>query len=250
MLTTGNKISPDDISKDIRLILWSFRLHYERRYFHHRFWEKETQAAEFASKIEPFPRLESVAEHSWHVSDCVLILAPHFPEVNLDKAVKLALLHDKMEGIIGDKNPVGRDGTGMKTHAFSEKSQKDKFDQELAAIIDYSQMLRQCLREEHVALLLEALHSSSIESRFVKAVDKIQSLAYVITIKRGCFTRKHLKFTLAYSKKTVDYFPPLSDHYKALRALLLESVKKGSDFSPDDVLAELNTKQLPLDFED
>ena len=69
----------EDVECDIDVILWSMNLYKIRRYTHQRFWESETLDAVYANRIEPFPRLESVAEHSWHVADTVLLLGGHFP---------------------------------------------------------------------------------------------------------------------------------------------------------------------------
>src|SRR5881227_2881552 len=101
-------------------MFWSMNLYKVRRYKRQRFWEAETLQTEYAELIEPFPHLESVAEHSWHVADTVLLLGGHFPSLNLDHCVKLAIIHDKMEILIGDKSPIGRSGTGSSTHAFNE----------------------------------------------------------------------------------------------------------------------------------
>src|ERR1700677_4110441 len=58
-------VTDEDADRDLDVIAWSMRLASIRRYFHQRFWEQETTEAEFASRLEPKPRLESVAEHSW-----------------------------------------------------------------------------------------------------------------------------------------------------------------------------------------
>src|SRR6185369_4217888 len=76
-------IDKGEAKKDIDAILWSMRLCSIRRYFHQRFWENETAEAEYASRVEASPRLESVADHSWHVADTVLLLASHFPSLDL-----------------------------------------------------------------------------------------------------------------------------------------------------------------------
>ena len=82
-------ISPAEIRRDIDTMLWSMRLCSIRRYFHQRFWEAETTEAEYASRLEASPRLESVAEHSWHVADTVVLLGGHFPSLNVHRCVTL-----------------------------------------------------------------------------------------------------------------------------------------------------------------
>ncbi len=128
----------DEVKKDIDLILWSTRLSELYRFTHQRFWETETLANEMALKIEgedkdrkPVPRAESVAEHSWHIADIILIIAPRFPQLQIERCLLHAILHDKLEIITGDKNPLGKNGKGTKTHAFNptKKSVKDMVDE-------------------------------------------------------------------------------------------------------------------------
>ena len=130
-------IDADDVKRDIDVLLWSMRLQWVRRYYRQQFWEKEATAASFAELVEPFPRLETVAEHSWHVADCTLLLADHFPELDPDHCVVLALLHDKLEIVTGDPSLVGRDGMGQKTHAFNPERRFSKVERERYALKTY-----------------------------------------------------------------------------------------------------------------
>ena len=242
------KISPEDAKRDIDVILWSMKLCSLRRYFRQRFWEAETQAAEFAERIEPFPRLETVAEHSWHVADTVLILGGHFPWLNIDHCVKLAILHDKMEILIGDKDPVGRNGTGSKTHAFniSMRDKKDSF--ERMAIKKYLSKLRPSVQRAQSAALHEILEGKSYEARFVKAVDKVQALAYVVLKKKGIMPDRHLIFTLRYSSKVLEHCPELVAHYSELRSRLLIQVARRRNTTIENIELVAQEPQLSFDF--
>ena len=109
----------------------------------------------FADRLESYPRLETVAEHSWAVADSVILLAPNFPYLHRAHAVELAVLHDKMEIAIGDLNPLGRDGTGERGHAFNIDKQLDKHRREMVAIESYAQVFA----EENALDKLEAFTS-------------------------------------------------------------------------------------------
>ena len=225
----------DNVRQDVDALLNSLRLYEVRRFMHQRFWEEETKAAEYAAQIEAGPRLESVAEHSWHVADAVLLLASHFPFVDEFNALRLAILHDKMEIFIGDRSPVGRDGTGRLTHAFNPDARWDKERDEESAISKYLEGLRPSCRPDHAHSLHEILHGRSIDARFVKAVDKLAGLAFVVTKKRGAMLDKHLFFTLRYSEKAVEYFPPLELHYIELRRRLIRSLAKRREARVSDI---------------
>lgn len=240
------QLSAEDVKRDVDVVLWSMRLCSIRRYFHQRFWEAETLDAEYAARVEPGIRLESVAEHSWHVADTVLLLAGHFDWLDLNRSVALALLHDKMEIVIGDKNPVGRSGTGLTTHAFNVDRRFLKENSERAAVAKYLWKLRPSARASQERLLLELLDGSTEESRFVKAIDKLQALAFVILKKKGNFLDKHLRFTVKYSEKVVGYFPPLRCHYDEIRSRLLVQVARRRGTTVGRLEGVIQDVQLPL----
>jgi 5'-deoxynucleotidase YfbR-like HD superfamily hydrolase len=241
-----SSVEPADLKRDIDTMLWSMKLCSIRRYFHQRFWETETMEAEYASRIEAFPRLETVADHSWHVADTVLLLGGHFTSLNLDRCLRLALLHDKMEISIGDKNPVGKSGTGESTHAFNFNRQAAKEAAERAAIEYYLSRIRPSAAPEQRALLFEVLEGQTPEARFVKAVDKLQALAFVMVKKRGAMVDKHLAFTLKYSEKAVAYFPDLREHYEELRSRLITRVARRRKVSIAELEDFLYNSQLSL----
>jgi 5'-deoxynucleotidase YfbR-like HD superfamily hydrolase len=213
-----------DIAADIFALLEGFALQQVRRYFHHRFWAEESTEADFADRAEPGLKLENVAAHSWHVADTTLLVLDHFEWLNRERCLSLALLHDKMEMYTGDANPVGRDGTGLSTHAFHELARSLKTEREIAALIRYASALRSQAAERQVGLLLEIINGDTDEARLVKAIDKLQALAFVHLEKRGALLDSHIRFTLAYSHKCCEYFPPLRGHYQFLRNLFLQEV--------------------------
>lgn len=239
-------ISHDDVMRDIDTILWSMRLHGIRRYFHQRFFEVESREADYASLIEPYPRLESVSEHSWHVADMVLILGPHFPGLDLFRSLSLAILHDKLEISTGDIAPIGRDGTGDKTHAFNVDLRIEKEVDEAEAAEEYLSRLSQGAMIFQRQLFSELISMETKEALFVKAVDKLQALAFVYMKKNGKFPDKHLRFTLQYTKKCVELFPPLSVHYEELKKRLMISVANQRKIKLKDITMKFQTQQLEL----
>lgn len=246
LLPSASPIDPADVKRDIDAMLWSMKLCSIRRYFHQRFWETETMEAEYASRLEPFPRLETVADHSWHVADTVLLLGGHFQPLNQDRCLRLAILHDKMEISIGDKNPVGKSGTGESTHAFNFNSQAAKEASERAAIERYISRIRSSAAADQRDLLIEVLEGRTTEARFVKAIDKLQALAFVTVKKRGVMVDKHLSFTLKYSEKAVIYFPDLRAHYEELKSRLIAKVAHKRKVSIPELEQLLYNSQLSL----
>lgn len=240
--------SEADVEQDIDVILWSVRLASIRRYFHQPFWKDESTDAEYANRVESYPRLESVAEHSWHVADIVLLLAPHFPAVNISRCAQLAILHDKLEIITGDLSPVDRSGTGASTHAFNEQKQVVKLMSEEEALELYLRRLRPSARELQRNALLEILAGTTLEARFVKAVDKLQALGFILLKKDGDFKDKHLTFSLRYAQKITLIFPPLRPYYEGLRRRLIGSVAERRGVGIDEIESLLGQQPvLPFD---
>ena len=235
-----------EISKDIDMILWSMKLSSIRRYFHQRFFESETIEAEYASRIEPHPRLETVSEHSWHVADIVLLLGPRFPGLDIYRCVSLAILHDKLEISIGDIAPIGRDGTGNKTHAFDLSYKKEKESKEIQAEKAYLDKLSENAHIIQKILFDELRELNTKEALFVKAIDKLQALAYVYVKKKGRFKDKHLRFTLQYTEKCIKLFPPLTVHYEDLKQRLFTSVSNERKLSLDRIVNMFESRQLNL----
>ncbi len=240
--------SDDDVRQDVDTLLWSLRLHGVRRFYRQRFWETEAKEAEYADRIEPWPKLESVSEHSWHVADSVLLLAPHFGRLDRGRCLEMAILHDKLEILIGDFSPVGRKGDGWDSHAFDPTLRIEKNGEERGALVRYLARLRPSLRGEQCGLFEEVLSGKTREAKFVKAVDKLQAFAFVVTKKAGKFANRHLQFTLRYVEKGVGDFPGLWRHYLELRRRMVEQVAVDREKSVAAIEGVLGLNQQELLF--
>ena len=47
-------------------------------------------------------RRESVAEHSWRVALMAMLMEDEFPELDIDKVIRMCLIHDLGEAFTGD----------------------------------------------------------------------------------------------------------------------------------------------------
>lgn len=214
----------DEAEKDIDVMIASLGLQSIRRYMDQYHWYEESRLARAADEVEPGLKLENVAAHSWHVADAILLLAPIFPEVEAGRALELAILHDKLELFTGDFDPVGPAGDGSNAHVFDPRASEAKTALELAALDHYVAQLRAPIRALHRDLLLDAIYARSPEARLVKAVDKLQALAFVLEKKGGRMTDEHLVFSLRYSMKAVDYFPKIVMHHRVLVRRLIRMI--------------------------
>jgi 5'-deoxynucleotidase YfbR-like HD superfamily hydrolase len=221
-----------EIEKDVDLILWSIQASGIIRYMDQFHWQDETKRTREALAIDrrhangtSVPRSESVADHSWHMADIAMLLAPRFPELDLKRCLELAIIHDKLEIIMGDYDPMGTDGTGQNAHAFNADKKKDKDAVERQAMQTYLAKVHAAARAHQADLLSDVIEVRTPESHFVKALDRLQPLAYIILRKNGVMTDAHLEFSLRHLLTTCcTHFPPLLPYFDHMIRLLLQSI--------------------------
>lgn len=148
------------------------------------------------------PRYESVADHTWRLGMLVLMFADQLTrKIDLEKALKMVLIHDLPEIIAGDESPIGDDGTGKKTHAYDPGIAQEKHLKEKEAATALFGMLPKAQAEALFEIWLEYEQQKSFESRVIKALDKIEALMQVLEYREGHLFEKHLEFTISYALK-------------------------------------------------
>lgn len=237
---------PPQVKREVDLVEQAIGLHRVKRFFHQRFFEAEARDAEYASRVEPGFRLESVSEHSWHVADTVLLVACSFPALDLPRATQLAVVHDKMELFIGDIDPIGRDGTGRRSHAFSPVAKERKTQRELEALDAYLDTLPLPARSMQMDLYAEALACHTPEAKLVKSVDKLVALIFVLVKKAGRYEDKHLRLLLSLTERNAALFAGLSPHHWEVLDRIVTSAAKRRGMSTEQVLDCIQGSQIRL----
>jgi putative hydrolase of HD superfamily len=144
-------------------------------------------------------RQESTAEHSWRLALMGLVLAP--PELDRLKVLALCLTHDLPEAIGGDTPAATLPDKAAK--AAAERA-------DLAALLAPAPS---AVRAEIMALWEEYETAATPEARFVKALDKIETvMAHAEGAQPPGFD---WRFNLDYGKALAQAWPTLA----ALRAL-------------------------------
>jgi len=112
-------------------------------------------------------RRESVAEHVWRTSLMALVIAPHLETpVNIEKTLKMIIIHDIVEAICGDvpifetEHPEGKDL---------------KLQNESKAIKEIRQMLDSPAGDEIFHLWYEFEEKQSLEALFANTLDKLEA---------------------------------------------------------------------------
>ena len=159
-------------------------------------------------------RRENTAEHSWHLALAVMVFQKYSPEkVDLDKAIKMALLHDVVEIDAGD--------------SIVYSPQTGKKEAEEKALKRIMGLLPQDLEKELSDIWLEFESGDSAESRFVSALDRF--LPIFSNYLNGGHSWKNHNVTA--ERVTAKCQPPienaLPDLWTLAEKMLKESVAKG-----------------------
>lgn len=107
-------------------------------------------------------RPESVAEHSWRLALMAMLLTGEFPELDLNRVIRMCLIHDLGEAFTGDIP------TFVKTDADSRR-EDDLFDR-------WIQTLPADVRGEWESLLEEMNAQKTGEAKLFKALDRLEAV--------------------------------------------------------------------------
>ena len=107
-------------------------------------------------------RHESVAEHSWRIALMAYLLREEFPEADMDKVIRMCLIHDLGEAFTGD------------IPAF-EKTAEDEVTEELL-LTRWVDSLPDPLRRDMQALYTEISARQTAEAKIFKALDSLEAV--------------------------------------------------------------------------
>ena len=107
-------------------------------------------------------RQESVAEHSWRLAVMAMLCADEFADVDINKVIKMCLIHDFGEAITGD------------IPAFIKNQDDEK--KEEHAVHQLLSPLPSDTKEELSALFEEMKRMDTDEAKLYKALDNIEAV--------------------------------------------------------------------------
>ncbi|MFA4880181.1 MAG: HD domain-containing protein [Candidatus Doudnabacteria bacterium] len=164
-------------------------------------------------------RKESSAEHSWRLALMTFLVAEAL-ELDLDSnhAVRVALVHDVAESVTGDIDAVK---IGRK-----EFSEEEKHRLEMQAIKKIKNKLPLELGREIHNLWFEYEKSLTPEAKFVKALDKLETLTQLA--EAGYKTYDAPEFIANYADLSVQNFSALKGMLKIVKRKLKAEFRKGN----------------------
>ena len=107
-------------------------------------------------------RRESVAEHSWRLALMAFFMKDEFPALDMDKVIKMCLIHDLGEAFTGD---------------IKKKKKTDKDSEKEADVLgEWVKTLPEPFNKEMSELYQEMEKQQTLEARIYKALDKLEAL--------------------------------------------------------------------------
>ena len=172
------------------------------------------------TKLINSDRPENDAEHSWHLAMMAIVLAGHANEpIDLEKVMKMVLIHDIVEIDSGD------------VFAYDTTKSHDNFDEELKAARRIFGILPKEQAEEFLNIWIEFEEMKTPESKFARALDRLEPLLQNASNNGGTWREFDVKYDKVIEKKKV-----IKDGSEKIwefaKQLIDESVEKGILSSP------------------
>ena len=107
-------------------------------------------------------RHESVAEHCWMAALMAFFLQDEFPEADMDKVIRMCLIHDLWEAFTGD------------IPTFEKTEENERTEEQL--LREWVAALPKVCRDEMTALYDEMERRESVEAQIYKAIDNLEAV--------------------------------------------------------------------------
>lgn len=147
-------------------------------------------------------RHESVAEHSWRVALMALLMRDEFPELDMDKVIRMCLIHDLGESFTGD------------IPSFEKKEEDTQKEDE--AFFEWLDTFPSPYREEFTELLTEMNELKTGEAKLYKALDNLEAVVQHNEADISTWIPLEYELQFTYGADKVEFSPYLKDLKKEL----------------------------------
>ncbi len=152
-------------------------------------------------------RRESVAEHSWRLSLLAMLCADEYPDLDMNKVVRMCIIHDLGEAITGDVPSFEK----TETNEMTEREAWDKL----------ISMLPAPYAGEFADLYAEMEAKRTPEARLYKALDNMEAVISHNEASLDTWIPLEYELNLTYGEENAAWSP----YTKALRAHLAAQTK-------------------------
>ena len=160
-------------------------------------------------------RHESVAEHSWMAALMAYFLRDEFPEADMDKVIRMCLIHDLGEAFTGD------------IPTFEKTSAHEKTEDTL--LDEWVQQMSEPYRAEMSALYAEMAARETVEAKIYKAIDGLEALTQHNRADIATWIPLEYDLNMTYANDKVAFSPFLQKLREAVRVDTTEKIRKEAD---------------------
>lgn len=144
-------------------------------------------------------RHESVAEHSWMMTLLAFFLRDEFPEADMDKVIRMCLIHDLGEAFTGD------------IPSFDKTKADENLEDRL--LDEWVKTLPEPYAKEMTELYAEMNERNTLEAKIYKAVDGLEAVIQHNISDISTWIPKEYELNKTYADDKVEF----SAYLKALR---------------------------------
>lgn len=157
-------------------------------------------------------RHESVAEHSWRLGLFAMLVANEFPEADMDKVIRMCLIHDLGEAFTGDI-------PSFEKTKNDEKKEENVLDEWIASFPESERSQWQALYEEMNAL-------ETTEAKIYKALDKMEAIIQHDESDISTWIPLEYELQFEYGKENVQFSPYLRKLREEIDHITSEKIEK------------------------
>lgn len=145
-------------------------------------------------------RPESVAEHSWRISLMAMLVADEFPDADMDKVIRMCVIHDLGEAFTGDIPTF-------------QKNDHDA-NHELLQFEGWISSFPEPQKTEFRMLLDEMEAQKTMESKIYKSLDKLEAVIQHNEVDISTWLPLEYELQLNYARDQVAFSP----YFRELKA--------------------------------
>ena len=165
--------------------------------------------------IGPDGRVESVAEHSWRIALMGMLLEEEFPQADMNKVIRMCLIHDLGEAFTGD------------IPAFEKDSGEEKHEDKL--LDTWVATLPEHVREEFNRLLAEMRAMDTQEARIYKALDKLEAVISHNETDIATWLPLEYDLQLRYGEENVAFSPYMRGLKQEIDSWTLRKIREAKE---------------------
>jgi len=161
----------------------------------------------------PGGRHESVAEHSWRITAMAFFIKDEFPDLDMDKVIKMCLIHDLGEVFTGD------------IPSFDKTKENERTEERL--LNEWVESLPEPFASEMVSLYKEMDALETKEARLYKSLDKLEAVISHNESDLSTWIEKEYKLNLTYGEDLCADNEYLKAFREVVKKETLDKIEKG-----------------------